>query len=87
MEQEAVGREQASLESQLGSLRAQINHLNLEVEEQKAEVKLNIYSGKFISEDVIVILSLLQVASVRNNHDQAQSNLNLIRLNMKECDS
>ncbi|XP_037491870.1 structural maintenance of chromosomes protein 2-1 isoform X2 [Jatropha curcas] len=64
MEQEAVIKERASLESQLGSLRMQINHLNLEVEEQKSKV-----------------------ASVRNTHDEAHSELELIRLKMKECDS
>ena len=30
---------------------------------------------------------MLQVAATRNNHDQAQSELNLIRMKMKECDS
>jgi structural maintenance of chromosome 2 len=30
---------------------------------------------------------VLQVAATRNNHDQAQSELNLIRMKMKECDS
>jgi peptidoglycan hydrolase CwlO-like protein len=30
---------------------------------------------------------LLQVASTRNNHDQAQSELDSIRLKMLECDS
>ncbi|XP_057988646.1 structural maintenance of chromosomes protein 2-1 isoform X2 [Hevea brasiliensis] len=64
MEQEAVIKEQTSLESQLGSLRMQINHLNLEIEEQKAKV-----------------------VSIRNNHDQAQFELDLIRQKMKECDS
>lgn len=29
----------------------------------------------------------MQVAATRNSHDQAQSELNLIRLKMKECDS
>ncbi|KAF2315781.1 hypothetical protein GH714_040319 [Hevea brasiliensis] len=64
MEQEAVIKEQTSLESQLGSLRMQINHLNLEIEEQKGKV-----------------------VSIRNNHDQAQFELDLIRQKMKECDS
>lgn len=32
-------------------------------------------------------LFLLQVAFTRTNHDQAQSELNAIRLKMKECDS
>ncbi|XP_050220819.1 structural maintenance of chromosomes protein 2-1-like isoform X2 [Mercurialis annua] len=64
MEQEAVSKEQASLESQLASFRTQIDHLNLEVEKQKAKV-----------------------SSIRNTHDQAQSNLNMVRLKMKECDS
>jgi len=40
MEQEAVMKEHASLESQLGALRAQISCLNLELEEQKAKVNL-----------------------------------------------
>ena len=30
---------------------------------------------------------MLQVAVTRNKHDQVQSELNLIRLKMKECDS
>lgn len=35
----------------------------------------------------MVHASLLQVASTRNMHDQAQSELNLIRMKMKDCDS
>lgn len=38
MEREAVIQEQSSLESQLASLRTQINNLQLEVDEQKAKV-------------------------------------------------
>ena len=38
MEREAVIQEQSSLESQLASLRTQINNLNLEVDEQGAKV-------------------------------------------------
>ena len=38
MEREAVIQEQSSLESQLASLRTQINNLNLEVDEQVAKV-------------------------------------------------
>jgi structural maintenance of chromosome 2 len=42
MEQEAVVKEHASLESQLDSLRTQISRLNFEIEEQKAKVNLDI---------------------------------------------
>ena len=38
MEREAVIQEQSSLESQMASLRTQINNLNLEVDEQVAKV-------------------------------------------------
>lgn len=42
MEQEAILKEHASLENQLASLRTQINGLTLEVEEQKANVSMDI---------------------------------------------
>ncbi|WCJ36468.1 Structural maintenance of chromosomes protein 2-2 [Euphorbia peplus] len=64
MEQEAVTKEQASLESQLVSVRTQIDQLSAELEEQKAKVY-----------------------TVREDHDQAQSDLNVLRQKMKECDS
>ncbi|KAL5569905.1 hypothetical protein UlMin_026480 [Ulmus minor] len=64
MEMEAVVEESASLEAQLSSLRALINNLTSEVEEQKAKV-----------------------ASTTNIRDQAQSELDLVRLKMKECDA
>lgn len=47
MEQEAVIKEHASLDNQLGSLRTQISRLNLEVEEQNAKVNSDICFGEF----------------------------------------
>ncbi|GAB4852421.1 Structural maintenance of chromosomes protein 2-2 [Ancistrocladus abbreviatus] len=64
MEMEAVVHECASMESQLDSLRTQIQTLAVEVEEQK-----------------------IKVASIKENHDEAQSNLNAVRSRLKECDS
>lgn len=70
MEQEAVFKEQISLESQLNSMRMQITHLNLEVDEQKAKVNLNIIFGKFIGLKLWLYMSLSQVVSIRKDHDQ-----------------
>ncbi|KAI4323792.1 hypothetical protein L6164_023370 [Bauhinia variegata] len=63
MEMETVIQEHSSLESQLASLRTQINNLISEVEVQRS-----------------------RVAAARDNHDQIQSELDSVRLKMKECD-
>ncbi|XP_057494933.1 structural maintenance of chromosomes protein 2-1-like [Actinidia eriantha] len=63
VEMETVKQECAPLESQLVSLKKQIDRLTLEVDELKT-----------------------RIASIRNAHDQAQSELNIFRSKM-ECDT
>ena len=86
MEMEAVVQERASLEAQLISLRTQIDSLTAELEEHKAKVNTDTLTN-YVVLKLPYHASLLQVAATRNNHDQAQSKLNLIRQKMKECDS
>ena len=86
MEMEAVVQERASLEAQLVSLRTQIDSLTAELEEHKAKVNTDTLTN-YVVLKLLSHASLLQVAATRNNHDQAQSKLNLIRQKMKECDS
>ena len=91
MEMEAVVQERATLESQLDSLQTQVESLVSEVEEQKLKVTpffLNtsvLY--KFFCLFCTFSMHLLQVASIKESHDQSQSDLNSARSKMKECDA
>lgn len=93
MEMESVKQLCASMESQLVSQQQQIDSLTSEVDEHKTRVSNQIcYNQYFTSipshaEKELTRQLLLQVASTRNNHDQAQSELNNFRSKMKECDT
>lgn len=87
MEKEAVLEECVSLEMQLSSLRTQIKGLISDVEEQRAKVILLLNLNSLYWYKFVMHACLLQVSSTKMIHDQAQSELNLIREKMKECDS
>lgn len=89
MEMEEVKKEQSLLESQLASLKQLIDNLILEVEAQKNKVicVLGILASVSLLLCWIDHISTLQVASLHKDHSQAESELNLARMKMKECDS
>ena len=98
MEMEDVHKEQTSLENQLASLRKQIANLTSEVEVIKKKVQFSAdYSFSCALQPIQHFLPLdskllffnyvMQVASLGNDHDQAQSELNIVRSKLRECDT
>ena len=88
MEMEAVIQERVSLENQLASLRTQIHNFEAEVEEQKikASIAFILVCSCSLQNNLSPYSSTLQVAAARTDHDRVHSELNSVRLKMKECD-
>ncbi|XP_061980307.1 structural maintenance of chromosomes protein 2-1-like isoform X1 [Populus nigra] len=92
MEQEAVMKEHASLESQLGALRAQISCLNLELEEQKAKVASTRNNHDQVQSELNAIRLKMkerdsQISSILKEQQKLQHKLSETKLDRKKLEN
>ncbi|KAJ6934872.1 hypothetical protein NC651_009764 [Populus alba x Populus x berolinensis] len=92
MEQEAVMKEHASLESQLGALRAQISRLNLELEEQKAKVASTRNNHDQVQSELNAIRLKMkerdsQISSILKEQQKLQHKLSETKLDRKKLEN
>ncbi|OAY30564.2 hypothetical protein MANES_14G036500v8 [Manihot esculenta] len=92
MEQEAVFKEQISLESQLNSMRMQITHLNLEVDEQKAKVVSIRKDHDQVQSELNLIRQKMkecdsQISSILKEQKQLEHNVGEIKLERKKLEN
>lgn len=95
MEMEAVQKEKISLESQISALKKQINDLTSELDSQKTKVLTSTKADIRRSRSMLLpgrirndfSTFFFQVSSIKKDHDEVQSELNMARRKIKECDS
>lgn len=88
MEKEAILRELVMLENQLTSSETQINGVTEDLDKQRNKVipnhvLIHIYE---VFKEWLSSIALMQVCSIKQEYDEAESQLNASRSKLKECD-